>query len=167
MKKLLVLIFVVFSYTLAFSHMHDSNKMGMGMMGMGMMGYHMEEMVGACLSHASEINLSDEQIKKLQPLHREIQKILAKFRADMKIAELDLMEVMDVKDFDLQKAEEISKKITELRFAEHKELLRIMKEVRSILTEEQFQKMKKMKMMGQMPMKKQEMMKQKRPLPKK
>lgn len=154
MKKitLFIVVFLMSGFLYAHNHGGDMDgKMGMHMgMNMGMMGEHMDEMVGACLSNAEELKLTDEQIAKLQPLHREMQKKQAKFKAEIKVAELELAEVMDVKDFDLAKAEQISKKIAELRLAYHSELLKLMKDVRSILSEEQFQKMKKMKMMGMM-----------------
>jgi len=161
MKKFLILLAILIMSNLSYAHNHKGEMEGNMGMRMGMMGDHMDDMIDACLSNATELKLTDEQVAKLQPLHREMQKKQVKFKADIKVAELELAEVMDVKDFDLAKAEEISKKITELRLAHHSEMLKIMKEVRSILTEEQFQKMKKMKMMGMMkksPMKKGDMM---------
>lgn len=155
MKKLIFTAFLVFWCATTFAHMHGGT-MGGGM-AMGMMGEHMDEMIGACLSNAAQLRLSDEQIAKLQPIHREMQKKQAKFMAEIKVTELELAEVMDVKDFDLQKAEEITKKISDLRFEHHKELLKLMKEVRTILTVEQYQKMKKMKMMGMTTMQKNKM----------
>lgn len=150
MKKLtLFLVFFLIS-SFSFAHNHGGNMDGRMGMQMGMMGDHMDEMVGACISNAEALKLTDEQIAKLLPLHREMQKKQAKFKAEIKITELELAEVMDVKDFDLTKAEQLSKKINELRLAHHSELLKLMKDVRSILSEEQFQKMKKMKMMGMM-----------------
>lgn len=157
MKRLFVLAFVLLGWSIVFSHSHDQ-RMGMGI---GMMGDHMDEMVGACLANADRLKLSDDQIEKLRPLHREMQKKQAKFRAEIKVAELELAEVMDVKDFDIEKAEAITKRISDLRLEHHRELLKLMKEVRAILTVEQFEKMKKMKMMGMMEMKKNQ------PMPKK
>ena len=108
----------------------------------------MGDMMGMCLEHADKIGLTDEQIKKITPIHREMQKKQIRFKADLKIAEIELMEIMEVKDFDLEKATAAVKKIADMKTAHHLEMLKSMKEVRSILTDEQFQKMKKM-----MPMK--------------
>ena len=58
------------------------------------------------------------------------------------------MEIMEVKDFDLEKAGSAVKKIADIKTAHHLEMLKAMKEMRTILTDEQFKKMKKM-----MPMK--------------
>ena len=120
-------------------HMEGHGQM-MGAGGMDRMG----DMMGMCLEHAAKIGLTDEQIKKITPIHREMQKKQARFKADVKIAEIDLMEIMEVKDFDLEKASAGVKKIADIKTAHHLDMLKSMKEVRSVLTDEQFQKMKKM-----------------------
>jgi Spy/CpxP family protein refolding chaperone len=104
----------------------------------------MGDMLGKCLEHADKMGLTDDQIKKITPLHREMQKKQARFKADLKIAEIELMEIMEVKDFDIDKASAAVKKIADIKTAHHLEMLKTMKEVRTILTEEQFKKMKKM-----------------------
>jgi energy-converting hydrogenase A subunit M len=104
----------------------------------------MGDMMDMCVEHAEEMGISEAQITSMKPLHREMQKKQIRFRADQKIAELELVEIMDVKDFDLEKAAAADKKIADLTTAYHLEMLKTMKEVRSQLTEEQFQKMKKM-----------------------
>jgi len=113
------------------------------MMGMGNMD-RMGDMMGMCIEHADELGLTDDQIMKMKPVHREMKKKDARFKADWKIAEIELMEIMEVKDFDLEKANSAVKKIEEIKTAHHLEMLKAMKEMRSILTDEQFKKMKKM-----------------------
>jgi len=115
------------------------------MMGMGYMD-KMGDMMGMCIDHADKMGLSDDQIMKLKPIHREMQKKHARYKADLKIAEIELMEIMEVKDFDLEKGNSAVKKIEEIKTAHHLEMLKAMKEVRSTLTDEQFKKMKKMMM---------------------
>ena len=132
----------------AFSQMKDmsmkEHREGHGqMMGMGNMD-RMGDMMGMCIEHAEELGLTDDQIMKMKPVHREMQKKDARFKADRKIAEIELMEIMEVKDFDLEKASAAVKKIEEIKTAHHLEMLKAMKEMRSILTDEQFKKMKKM-----------------------
>ena len=122
------------------------------MMGMGYMD-KMGDMMGMCIDHADKMGLSDDQIMKLKPIHREMQKKHARYKADLKIAEIELMEIMEVKDFDLEKANSAVKKIEEIKTAHHLEMLKAMKEIRTILTDEQFKKMKKMMSMKMMPMK--------------
>jgi Spy/CpxP family protein refolding chaperone len=79
----------------------------------------------------------------MKPVHREMQKKQARFKADLKIAEIELMEIMEVKDFDIEKAGLAAKKIGEIKTAHHLEMLKAVKEIRTILTDEQFKKMKK------------------------
>jgi len=127
-----------------------SQMMGMSMQGRGeghgqMMGTGSMDM---CIVHADKIGLTDNQLTKMKPMHREMQKKQAQFMADLKIAEIDLMGIMDVKDFDLEKASAAVKRIEEIKTAQHLEMLNAMKEMRTMLTDEQFKKMQKM-----MPMK--------------
>src|SRR3970282_2537365 len=111
------------------------------MMEMGSMD-KMGEMMGMCIEHAEKMGLTDDQIMKMKPLHSEMQKKQARFQADRKIAESELREIMEVKDFDLEKANSAVKKIEEIKTAHHLEMLKAMKEMRSILTDEQFKKKK-------------------------
>jgi Spy/CpxP family protein refolding chaperone len=61
------------------------------------------------------------------------------------------MEIMEAKDFDIEKASFAVKNIAEIKTAHHLEMLKAAKEMRTILTDEQFKKMQKM--MLTMPMK--------------
>jgi len=97
------------------------------------------------------MGLTDDQLLKMKPMHSEMQKKQARFKADLKIAEIELMDILEVKDFDLEKASAAVKKIEDIKTAHHLEMLKAMKEIRTILTDEQFKKMQKM-----MPMKAEE-----------
>jgi len=101
-------------------------------------------MMDKCLAHAAKLGLSEDQMNKIKPIHREMEKKQARFKADLKIAQIDLKEIMEVKDFDLDKASAQVRKIEDLKTANHLEMLKSMKEVHSILTDEQFKKMKMM-----------------------
>lgn len=154
MKRIVVALFLTVAFAVpAFSQMDmpmGGNGAGRGPMpGMGGMD-RMGTMMGMCLQNADKIGLSDEQVAKMRPIHREMQKKQAQFKADLKIAEIELAEIMDVKDFDLEKANAAVKKISDIKTAHHLEMLKSMKEVRKIMTDAQFQKMKKL-----MPMKQQ------------
>jgi Spy/CpxP family protein refolding chaperone len=149
MKKIVLslLLTVVFAVP-AFSQMMDmsmkEHREGHGqMMEMGNMD-KMGDIMGMCIEHADEMGLTDDQIMKMKPVHREMQKKQARFNADLKIAEIELVEIMEVKDFDLEKASSAVKKIEEIKTAHHLEMLKAMKEIRTILTDEQFKKMQKM-----------------------
>lgn len=124
-----------------------------GGMGMGMGMDRMGEMMGMCLTNADKIGLSADQVKKITPIHREMQKMQVRFKADLKLAEMDLADIVNVKDFDLEKADAAVKKIGDMKTAHHLAMLAKMKEARSILTDEQFKKMKALMSMkkGTMP----------------
>ena len=135
----------------AFSQMMDmpmkEHRAGHGpMMEMGQMD-EMGDMMGMCMEHAEMMGLTDDQLMKMMPVHREMQKKQAQFEADLKIAEIELMEIMEVKDFDLEKASSAVKKIEGLKTAHQLEMLKAMKKVRASLSDEQFKKMKKMMFM--------------------
>ena len=145
MRKLaLSLLLTVIFAVPAFSQMTDMPMKGHGrMMEMGNMD-NMGDMMGMCIEQADMMGLTDDQIMKMKPVHREMQKKDARFKADLKIAEIELMEIMEVKNFDIEQAGSAVKKIAEIKTAHHLEMLKAMKEIRTILTDEQFKKMKKM-----------------------
>jgi Spy/CpxP family protein refolding chaperone len=154
MKKLFLLLLLTVGFAIpAFAQMSEMPRMEhrdrhermMGMDDMGHMG-DMGDMMGMCIKHAGELGLSDDQITKMNHVHRDMQKKQARFKADLKIAKIDLMEIMDVKDFDMEKAGAAVKKIEGIRTAHHMEMLKDMKEIRNILTDEQFKKMKMISM---------------------
>ena len=149
MKKIVLslLLTVVFAVP-AFSQMMDmsmkDHRGGDGqMMQMGNMD-KMGDMMGMCIEHSDKMGLTDDQIMKMKPMHRELQKKQARFKADLKIAEIELMEIMEVKNFNMEKASSAVKKIAQIRTANHLEMLKAMKEMRAILTNEQFKNMKNM-----------------------
>jgi Spy/CpxP family protein refolding chaperone len=148
MKKIVfALLLMVVIAVPAFSQMNDMPMKGHGeghgqMMEMGNM-----DMMGGdtmCMEQADKMGLTDDQMMKMKPLHREMQKKQIRSKADLKIAEIELMEIMDVKDFDLDKATSAVKKIEDIKTAQHLEMLKAMKDMRAILTDDQFKKMHKM-----------------------
>lgn len=130
------------AHSFAMNHMAaNGHRGGHGaMMDPGGMG----DMTGMCIKHADKLGLTDSQTVKAKALHREMQKRHARFTADLKIAEIELAEIMEVKDFDLEKAASAVKKIDTIKTAHQLEMLTAMKEMRNILTEQQFKEMKKM-----------------------
>ena len=148
-KTILSLLFTVIFAVPAYSQMMDRDMKGgpksghEQMMEMGSMD-RMGDMMGMCLEHATMLGLTDEQFNNLRTIHRTMQKKQVRFKADQKIAEIEFMEIMDVKDFDMEKAKVAIQQRGEMRTAHNLDMLKNMKEVRAILTEEQFNKMKKM-----------------------
>jgi len=107
----------------------------------------MDEMGGMmdrCLAHAARLGLTEEQITKIKPIHLEMEKKQVGFMADLRIAQIDFREIMGVKDFDLDKASTQVKKIEKIKTAHHLEMLKLVNEIHSILTDEQFRKMRNM-----------------------
>lgn len=148
MKKILftILLVVVFAAP-AFAQMSHMSMMGQGgghgmMMGQGDM--EMPDGGMMCMEHMRQMGLTDEQMEKMKPLRREMQKKHIRFKADEKIAEIELQEIMDVKDFDLEKANAAVQKIGDMKTAHHLEMLKAQKDMRAILTDEQFKKKCKM-----------------------
>ena len=139
MKKLLLalLLMVVFAVP-AFSQTMNMHRKEKGYI------YRMGNMTDMYLRNADRIGLTDEQISKITPIRHEMHKKQARFKADVKIASIELVEIMEVKDFDTDKANAAIKKIADIKTAYSLDMLTPMKEVRSILTDEQFQKIKKM-----------------------
>ena len=147
MKKIVVglLLMVVFAVP-AFSQMDMPMRCHGEGHGQMMEMDHMDMMGGdmMCMEHAKKMGLTDEQMEKMKPLHREMQKKQIRSKADLKIAEIELKEIMEVKDFDLDKAKSAVKKIEDIKTARHLEMLKAMKDMRAILTDEQFKNMHKM-----------------------
>lgn len=112
-----------------------------------MMKVDMGDTMGMCIEHAEKIGMTDDQVMKMKSSHSEIQKKHARYKADKKIAEIELMAIMDAKDFDIEKARSAEKKIAEIKTAHQLEMLKAMKEMRTILTDEQFKEMQKMMIM--------------------
>lgn len=151
MKKILIslLLTVVFAVP-AFSQMRDMPMKACGerrgqMMAMGNMDRMGSDMM--YMEHADKMGLTDDQMMKMKPLHREMQKKQIKSKADLNIAEIELMEITDVKDFDLEKAASAVKKIEAIKTSRHLEMLKCMKDMRAILTDVQFKNMHQKSMM--------------------
>lgn len=149
LKALLAVVLIAGLAEPALAQMQSSmgTQKGMQHRHMQMSGMSMEgqgEMGGSCLDYADKIGLTDEQLDKLTPIHREMEKKGIQYRADLRIAQIELQEIMEVKDFDLEKADLQVKKIEALRASHHLEMLKLMKEAHSVLTDDQFKKMKRL-----------------------
>lgn len=149
--KAIVTVVTLLTLTLAvpaFAQMADMPMMGHGMghgpmMDMGPMG-KMDDMMGSCLEHAEMLELSDDQLVKMKLIHSDMQKKQVRFKADQKIAEIELMDIMEVKDFNFDKADAAIRKIEAIKTSHHVDMLKAMQEMRALLTEDQFKKMKTM-----------------------
>ena len=154
MKRIFLALLLTVAFAVpAFSQMNHHE--GKGMQGKGHTGGHhqmmemgdmdkMGNMMGMCLQHADRLGLTDQQVVKLKAIHRALEKKQVMSKAELRIARIELTEIMEVKDFDLELANAAAGKISQIKTAQHLEMLKSMKEVRNLLTNEQFAKMKKM-----------------------
>ncbi len=151
MKKILfsLLLTVVFAVP-AFSQMRDMPMRGYGGGYWGGYGQMMErghmDMMGGgmmCLKYTDKLGLTNDQLAEMKSMQREMQKKQIKSSADLKLAEIKFMEIMDVKDFDLGDAKSAVKKMRDIKTDQQLEMLKAMKEMRDILTDEQFKSMQK------------------------
>lgn len=92
----------------------------------------------------NELKLSDEQIDKFKKLRNEYERESIKRGAEIKLAEMDLWDLFDKKDFTAdqmeKKVREVEAKKAELRVFRFKQL----STVKSILTPEQFEQFRTM-----------------------
>ncbi len=92
----------------------------------------------------NELKLSDEQIDKFKKLRNEYERESIKRGAEIKLAEMDLWDLFDKKDFTAdqmeKKVREVEAKKTDMRVFRFKQLSTI----KSILTPEQFEKFRSM-----------------------
>lgn len=104
---------------------------------------NINDIMGACIEYAYEMGLADDQILKMKPVYNEMQKKQARFKADLKITEIELMEIMEVKNFDIQKAILVVNKNATLKKSLHYEMLKSMQEMRGVLTDRQYKEINK------------------------
>lgn len=125
-----------------------------GMMGMGQ-GMMMDEermgpggMVGFFLNQAEELGLSDEQVAKLRSIRTETQKALIRKQADLRVAQIELEELLQnptAKRADLEaKAKEVQRLQSEVWLTAFRARL----DAREVLTSEQLKKAASLRRMG-------------------
>lgn len=139
---LLTLVFALTALAQSEEMPMKEHREGHGQM-MGLCGKdELVSIMGMCIEHTEFMGLTNDQIMKLKHIQIEVLKRQARFKADLQIAEIELMEFMEVKGFDMAKASSAVKKIVEVKTAHYLEMLKTTQEMRAVLTEEQFNKMK-------------------------
>ncbi|MGQ9632266.1 MAG: Spy/CpxP family protein refolding chaperone [bacterium] len=94
------------------------------------------------LKFAGELGLSADQTSKLKSISAAFEKEAAKINADIRVAEIELREALDKKDVNLSDVESIIKKSESLRSQLRLSMIKSQVEARSLLTDEQFEKLK-------------------------
>ena len=120
---------------------------GMGMIGSGMQGMpegmrmprpsHLVRMLKA------ELGLSDEQVKQLTQLFSQAMKTRIKQGADLRIAELELEELLEAEPVDMGQVESKLKAIEGLRTTLRLTLIKAHEQAKGLLTPEQRQKLER------------------------
>jgi Spy/CpxP family protein refolding chaperone len=148
-----------------------SGMMGSGAMGMmesGGMGGHMGMMEPAPMLRMlkTELSLSEEQEKRLKDILYQVTKTSVKQRADVRVAELELQQLLDADPVDMGKVEAKLKEIEGLRTAFRLNLIKAHEQAKGVLSPEQRQQFERIHdrlpgmrgMMGECGMSRMEMM---------
>ena len=120
--------------------MMDHGMMGMGMMDHGMMGMGMmDRQMGHAfyLDRADELGLSADQVAKLKVLQSDSRKDNIRNAAEVKIARLELADLLDGKDWSLKDAEPLIRKVQKLEGDIQVRYLQAVSDARKVLTAEQ------------------------------
>jgi Spy/CpxP family protein refolding chaperone len=125
-----------------------SGMMGSGMMGMmerGGMGGHMGMMEPGPMLRMlkTELALSEGQEKQLKDILYQVAKASIKQQADVRVAELELQQLLDADPVEIGKIEGKLKDIEGLRTAHRLNLIKAHEQAKSILTPEQRQKLER------------------------
>lgn len=131
-----------------------SGMMGCCMMGGGMMGdpvykeLHHFGGPGFYKEYADELGLSDEQVKKLKSIWSGYKKGVIRKKADIKIAEIELGEILEQDAIDFGKAKAKITQIGSLNQAIRLGHLSSIEKAQKVLTAEQLTKLKTLKKKG-------------------
>jgi len=159
----LILLLLIGVAGFAFAHQEgtvsdgqqDGMMMGGGMMemmhgGMGRGGHHgmMEHgglaeqpLISLMLQNKGELQLTSEQVQKLEALRVSFQKGAIRRSADLQVAELELEELRKREPVDLAKVEAQVKRIETLRAEQRLNRIKVIEEGKALLTPEQRQKL--------------------------
>lgn len=118
--------------------------MGHGMMGMGMMGGMGAGMAGhrwlSPLAFKEALKLTDEQVTRLEKLQYQYQKKTIALKARIRVAEVELAELVQGKSLDLKAVEKKVREIEKLRADLRIYRYQILAKKRGILTDAQYRK---------------------------
>jgi Spy/CpxP family protein refolding chaperone len=91
-----------------------------------------------------QLKLNDDQVAKLKKIRSDYQKEMIKRKANLRVAMLELWEIIDAKNLDMGKAE---KKVKELETMQSDLMLyriKALQETRKFLTDEQYEQFREM-----------------------
>lgn len=141
------------------SGMMAPGGMGPGMMGPGMGRPQMPGMRGMdgdrgraakrpvitlMLHHRQQLGLGDEQVAKLRELRSVFEKEAIRARADLRIAEVDLDDLLDQDQVDLAQAESLVRRQEGVRSSLRLARIKAVEQAKAVLTAEQRQRLRRL-----------------------
>jgi Spy/CpxP family protein refolding chaperone len=97
-----------------------------------------------CIANAEELDISDEQLSKLESIHYDLKKKLIVLNAEKDIKRLELNELLDKEEQDLPAIEEKLKEVYNIKIKLRMEKLKTFQEVKEILSKKQVKKLKEL-----------------------
>lgn len=101
-------------------------------------------LISLMLSHRDELNLSSEQVRNLERLRSDFEREAVKSEGDLRVAELDVSEILKADSVDVKKAEAKVREIERLRADLRIARIRAIEQAKAVLTPEQRDKLRTM-----------------------
>ena len=91
-----------------------------------------------------QLKLTDDQVAKLKKIRLDYQKEMIKRRANLRVAELELWELIDAKNLDMDKADKKVKEAEAIRAGIMLYRIKALQETRKFLTDEQYEQFREL-----------------------
>ena len=101
-------------------------------------------LISLILSHRDELNLSSDQARNLERLKNDFEREAVKNEGDLRVAELDLSEILKADSVDVKKAESKIREIERLRADLRLARIRAIEQAKAVLSQEQRDKLRAM-----------------------
>jgi Spy/CpxP family protein refolding chaperone len=101
-------------------------------------------LISMMLNRREELNLSSDQVKNLERLRTDFEREAVKNQADLRVAELDLSEILNADSVDVKKAEVKVREIERLRADLRLGRIRAIEQGKAVLSQEQREKLRSM-----------------------
>jgi len=130
--------------------MHRETKMGLAMTGLGLrgMGLGLRAMFRLLplriIMHAEELGLSDEQVNRFRDRYSDAWKEMIQLNSHIKVNMIDLKNAVMREDMDMKTAEDKAREIGRLKGEKSVAMIHAMHDMREILTQEQFNRVRDM-----------------------
>jgi membrane-associated protease RseP (regulator of RpoE activity) len=102
------------------------------------------DIISQYLSYKNELNLSSDQVTALKKHKREIDKLVVRLDAAIKVAQIEMEELLNENQVDMDKVENKIREIEKNRTERSLKQIRLLTKAKNILTEEQLEKFKRL-----------------------